>query len=350
MASSKRRVGVVGASGYSGSVLTAVLASHPGVDVAFCTSDKRRGEAVADALQPLARGLLGLTFIENAAALARSADVDLVFLATSAAVSVDLAPRILQSSTARIVDLSGAFRLETQDDYVAYYGFHHPRPDLLTAAHYGLPELFGAPPPSSRIIANPGCYATAALLSTAPLLASGLVEPGHVIIDAKSGTSGAGRQAKDDFAFCEVAGDLRAYKVLTHQHSPEIALGLARHAGRSAVTFVPHLLPLRRGLLTTSYLRPKAGVKRDELVAVLREAYKNKPFVRVVDAAHVTIKAVAGTNLAYVGVEANAEAVVTIGAIDNLVKGAAGQAVQNMNLACGFAETAGLDTLMRFAP
>jgi len=344
------RVGIVGASGYSGSVLASILASHRHVEVAFCTSDKRGGESVADALHPLGPGLKGLHFEANSAALSLAAGVDVVFLATSAEVSVDLAPRIWESTGARIIDLSGAFRLRELDDYVTYYRFHHPRADLLPRAHYGIPELYGAPPSDARLVANPGCYATAALLSTAPLLRSGLVEADQVLIDAKSGVTGAGRQAKEDYSFCEVAEDLRAYKVLSHQHTPEIALGLERFGQGAKVTFVPHLLPLRRGLLTTAYLRPKAGVKREDLLACLRDAYAKHPFVRVVEASRVGIKAVAGTNLAYVGLEANGDTVVSIAAIDNLVKGAAGQAVQNMNLALGLAETEGLDGLVRFAP
>jgi N-acetyl-gamma-glutamyl-phosphate reductase len=213
-----------------------------------------------------------------------------------------------------------------------------------------LPELFGAPPEGCRLVANPGCYATAAILSTAPLLRAGLVEASPILIDAKSGVTGAGRQAKEDYSFCEVAEDLRAYKVLGHQHTPEIALALERHAAPARVTFVPHLLPLRRGLLTTAYLRPKAGVSREALVDCLRAAYAEAPFVRVVEAGRVAIKAVAGTNLTYVGLEANGETVVSIAALDNLVKGAAGQAVQNMNLALGLPQTEGLGGLLRFAP
>lgn len=344
------RVGIVGASGYSGSVLASILASHRAVDLVFCTSDKRGGEPVGEALHPTATALRGLRFEPNAAALSLAAGVDLVFLATSAEVSVDLAPRILEETSARVIDLSGAFRLRELAEYETFYRFAHPRADLLPLAHYGLPELFGAPPSGTRLVANPGCYATSALLTTAPLLRAGLVEEGRVLIDAKSGVTGAGRQAKEDYSFCEVAEDLRAYKVLGHQHTPEIALGLERYGRRGSVTFVPHLLPLRRGLLTTAYLTPKAGVTRAQLLECLREAYANAPFVRVVDPGRVAIKAVAGTNLAYVGLEANAEVAVSIGAIDNLVKGAAGQAVQNMNLALGLPESEGLEGLVRFAP
>lgn len=344
------RVGIVGASGYSGSVLASILASHRAVELVFCTSDKRGGEPVGEVLHPTAGTLRALRFEPNGNALKLAADADVVFLATSAEVSVDLAPRILESTRARVIDLSGAFRLRELAEYETFYRFAHPRADLLPQAHYGLPELYGAPPPHTRLIANPGCYATSALLTTAPLLRAGLVETDSVLIDAKSGVTGAGRQAKEDYSFCEVSEDLRAYKVLGHQHTPEIALGLERHGQRANVTFVPHLLPLRRGILTTAYLRPKAGVTREVLLDCLRAAYAHAPFVRVVDSGRVAIKAVAGTNLAYVGLEANGEVVVSLGAIDNLVKGAAGQAVQNMNIALGLPETEGLDGLLRFAP
>jgi N-acetyl-gamma-glutamyl-phosphate reductase len=344
------RVGIVGASGYSGSVLAALLASHPEVEVVFATSDKRSGEPVAEALHPTGSALRGLRFVPNASALELAAQVEAVFLATSAEVSVELAPKILEATSARVIDLSGAFRLRDLVEYTKYYRFEHPRADLLPGAHYGIPELFGAPPAGTRLVANPGCYATAALLGTAPLLAAGLVEPGHVLIDAKSGVTGAGRQAKEDYSFCEVAGDLRAYKVLAHQHTPEIALGLERFGKRGTVTFVPHLLPIRRGILTTSYLRPKPGVTREQLHACLRDTYANAPFVRVTEPGRVGIKGVAGTNLTYLGVESNGEVAVVLAAIDNLVKGAAGQAVQNLNLAFGLPETAGLESLVRFAP
>ena len=344
------RVGLVGASGYSGSVLASILAGHPGVRVVFATSDRRAGESVSDVLHPTGDGLRGLHFEANAKAAALAPDADLIFLATSAEVSAELAPRVLEASNARVIDLSGAFRLHDPSDYSSYYRLEHPRPDLLSTAHYGLPELFGAPSPTCRLIANPGCYATAAILSTAPFLRAGLVEPDPVLIDAKSGVTGAGRQAREELSFAEVAEDLRAYKVLGHQHTPEISLALARYAQASRVALVPHLLPLRRGLLTTAYLRPKPGVTREKLVDCLRSTYADAPFIRVVDSGSVCLKAVAGTNLVYLGLEANADAVVCLAALDNLVKGAAGQAVQNMNLALGLKETAGLESLNRFAP
>jgi N-acetyl-gamma-glutamyl-phosphate reductase len=200
------------------------------------------------------------------------------------------------------------------------------------------------------LVANPGCYPTATLLALGPLLRAGLVE-GPFVVDAKSGVSGAGRQASEEASFGETADDVRAYKILRHPHGREIATALGRLSGsQAAVTFTAHLLPLRRGLLATCYARPRLGVKEADLASCLEAAYENAPFVRVVPPDRVALKAVAGTNLAYVGVAADAGMVVAFGAIDNLVKGAAGQAVQNMNALFGLDGTAGLLHMARFAP
>jgi N-acetyl-gamma-glutamyl-phosphate reductase len=340
------KVGVVGASGYAGAVCAALLASHPDLELAFATSDKAAGEPVRERLGLPGRSSLRFARHEEAEALARG--VDAVLLATSAEQSMALAPKL--AAHARVVDLSGAFRLEG-GAYPKWYGFDHAAKAELERAWYGLPELFGPPPKDARIVANPGCYATAALLAIAPLLRDGVALGDRVVVDGKSGVSGAGRRAEDTYSFVELAEEMRAYKVGSHQHTPEIA----RHAGRYAsatpdVVFVPHLVPLRRGLIVTAYLTAAPGATTDAAHACLEHAYGNAPFVRVAPPDRVAVHAVAGTPLALVGAHAAGGTIVVTCAIDNLMKGAASQAVQNLNLLLGLSETAGLGGGMRFAP
>lgn len=335
------RVGVVGASGYSGIVATRLLAAHPSLELAFCTSDRWNGDRVDARIG--ARS--SLTFVSNDEAVARAKEVDAVVLATSAEVSHRLAPDLVALGLRSIVDLSGAFRLDAAD-YPRWYGFEHAQPKLLAEAHYGLPEIFG--PPRGPLVANPGCYPTAAALPLAPLLAEKLIEP-DVIVDGMSGVTGAGRQTKEEYSFVEIEGDVRAYRLLQHQHTPEIARALSRAAGVDVhVTFTAHLLPVRRGLLCTSYARPLA--KPATIEACLRETYRQKRFVEVVRPEEATFARVVGTNVCALGVAADERRVVVVGAIDNLIKGAAGQAVQNLNLAFGLPETSGLDALFQSSP
>lgn len=363
------RIGIVGASGYSGAVAARLLAQHPTFALAAVTSDKLAGAPARKHLGPAVPE--HLVFSPNAAALDLARDLDAVLLATPAEVSADLAPKLLAlRPDLRIVDLSGAFRLESADAVARHYGFTHPSPALLATAWYGLPELFGPPPAGTRLVANPGCYPTATLLALAPLVRAGLVDPDGIIIDAKSGVSGAGVQAKQEYSFVETDEDVRAYKLLSHQHTPEIARFLARAATTSLpptpaaaladardfekspprVTFTAHLVPVRRGLLSTCYARPRPGTTAASVHQCLVDAYTRAPFVDVVSPAEATMKSVAGTNRARVGATADADVVIAIGAIDNLVKGAAGQAIQNVNALFGLPDTAGLQHLHPFAP
>jgi N-acetyl-gamma-glutamyl-phosphate reductase len=339
------RVGVVGASGYSGAVATRLIAAHPHAKVAFATSDKLVGEAVADHLG--GRLDSSLRFVGNALALESSDTCDAVFLATAADVSMRLAPAFAERGK-QVVDLSGAFRIEAEH-YPHWYGFEHAAPSWLERAHYGLPELFG-PPPKGSIVANPGCYPTAALLALAPLVREGLIEPGGIVVDGKSGVTGAGRQTGDGYSFVEVDEDLRAYKVLAHQHAPEIVKALGRLAKRSPVTFTAHLLPIKRGLFVTCYGRPRAGASAARVAQCLADTYAASAFVRPRPCDKVMLKRVVGTNLCEVGATADESVIVAVGAIDNLLKGASGQAVQNLNLMNGWDERAGLDDLHRVSP
>ncbi len=330
-------IGVVGASGYSGAVLAALAFHHPELELRFATSDKQAGDRVdIDGCK--------LQYSSHEDALRLSRDVDVVVLATSAEVSATLAPKIVEH--ALVVDLSGAFRLDAVA-YPKWYGFEHPSPDWLRRAFYGLPELFGSPPKGVRLVANPGCYATAALLATHAIVGDGLSEDGaRIIIDGKSGISGAGRRADETHSFVELGEDVRAYKIGRHQHTPEIA----QHLGKNEITFTPHLVPVRRGLLVTAYMTARAGVTTDAAQICLREVYADAPFVKVVDPEEATMHAAAGTPFAFVGANVTGGVIVCVCAIDNLLKGAASQAMQNVNLLLGKKETLGLDRLIRFAP
>jgi N-acetyl-gamma-glutamyl-phosphate reductase len=341
----KLRVGIVGASGYSGGVAGRLVAIHPHLTLAFGTSDKLAGEDIAAHLGVRLEG--GARFVANGSALDHADACDAVLLCTSADVSVKLAP-VFAERGKQVVDLSGGFRLEA-GAYPRWYGFDHGAPGWLERAHYGLPELFGAPP-RGTIVSNPGCYPTAALLALAPLVRERLVDPAGLIIDAKSGVTGAGKQSGEAFSFAEYADDSHAYKVLAHQHSPEISRALGRLATGVKLTFTPHYLPIKRGLLATCYARPLQGATAARIAECLADAYAKSAFVRVLPTDQVTLKRVVGTNACHVGATANDDVVVAVGAIDNLLKGAAGQALQNLNLMNGWDESTGLDGLQRFSP
>jgi len=351
------RAGVVGVSGYAGMELARILSRHPDFALTLVTSDKWAGAALGTkiALPPAGRDRI---CVASAEARTQLGGLDVVFLCTPAEVSIEWAPLALAAG-ARVVDLSGAFRLPAAD-YPRWYGFTHGQPGLLAEAVYSMPEATGAFDKlrAARLVSNPGCYPTAAALAVLPFLAAGLVDPRSLIIDAKSGTSGAGRKATEAMSFSEVEGDLRAYRVLQHQHTPEIerALALAGVAG-ARVVFTPHLLPTRRGILATAYGRlTEKAKKAGDLAAVVGETLaafaQGRPFVRVVPPEAVTLAAVVGTNLVCLGAAADLEkeTLVMFASEDNLVKGAAGQAVQNANLMFGLPETLGLDVLTGHLP
>ncbi len=341
----KLRVGVVGASGYSGGISARLVAIHPHLSLAFGTSDKLAGESLGAHLG--VRVDDALRFVGNGTALEHADSCDAVLLATSAEVSMRLVPAFAERGK-QVVDLSGAFRLEA-GAYPRWYGFEHAAPALLERAHYGLPEITGAPP-RGAVVANPGCYPTATLLALSPLVRERLIEPAGIIVDAKSGVTGAGKQSGEAFSFAEYADDSHAYKLLAHQHTPEITRALSRLASGIKLTFTAHYLPIKRGLLATCYGRPLPGASAARVAECLADAYAGAGFVRAMAPDQVTLKRVVGTNACHVGATANDDVVVAVGAIDNLLKGAAGQAVQNLNLMNGWDETAGLDGLQRFSP
>jgi N-acetyl-gamma-glutamyl-phosphate reductase len=340
----KNSVAVVGASGYSGLELTRILARHPAARVTALYSDRWSEELAGDRL-PLLGEVARLAY--RPLAEGHAAEADWVFLATPAEVSADLAPKLLAKGC-RVVDLSGAFRLLDTAAYPPWYGFDHPAPHLLADARYGLPELARDRLPGAKLVTNPGCYATAIALAIAPLVRSGLVASDGICVTGMSGVSGAGRKASEDYSFCETAEDVRAYRLGKHQHVPEIEQTVARYAGACGpISFTPVLVPIRRGILATVTLRLTGRPKSSELHDAIARAYVEEPFVRLLPADKVMVKDVVHTNRCHVGVAMDARAGVAVvsSAIDNLLKGAAGQAVQSMNAALGLPETTGLDLL-----
>lgn len=325
--------GIIGASGYSGIELTRILLGHRGVTLSFVTSDRWVGQTIA------ARTALpsALAYVSNEQGVAHAKGCDVVFLATPAETSLELAPK-LRAMGVRVVDLAGSYRLQDLSQYPAFYKFEHSSPHLLKEAVYGLPELSRGPVRGCQFVSNPGCYATAAALSVAPLLRAGLIDPSSVVINAASGVSGAGRKASEEYTFMELDSDFRAYKTLKHQHVPEIeqTLGIK-------LVFTPHLLPMKRGILSTATARLKAGVTGGQVQEAFTAAYGREPLVKLLPSADaVRLADVVRTPWCLLGASCDETHVVAISAIDNLLKGAASQAVQNMNLMLGHEETAGL--------
>jgi N-acetyl-gamma-glutamyl-phosphate reductase len=333
---------VVGASGYSGLELSRIVARHPRLTLSALYSDRWADEAAGVRL-PLPAPAAALRYLPQAQAPDLQADV--AFLATPAEVSLALGP-VLHARGVKVVDLSGAFRLHDPAAYPAWYGFEHTAVPLLGAARYGLPELDRAALRGATFVTNPGCYATAIALALSPLVRSGLVGRDGIAVSAMSGVSGAGRKASEEYSFCEVDEDLRAYRIGRHQHVPEIEQTVGRFAGGvGPISFTPHLVPIRRGILATCVLRAGAGATEAGLRAAYDAAYGGEPFVRVMKAEQVAVKDVVRTNRCHLGASLDARTglVVAVSAIDNLVKGAAGQAVQALNATQGWDETLGLD-------
>jgi N-acetyl-gamma-glutamyl-phosphate reductase len=340
------RVGIIGGSGYSGIELTRLIAGHPSLELAWVTSDRWLGETVEARLG--LRGPAGaLRYSDLETALVGAGDLQAVLLATPAEASTAIVPRLSRQSL-RVIDLSGAFRLARPELYPSHYGFEHPAPQLLTEAAYGLTDWFGNRAREARLVANPGCYATAAVLALAPLLRDDLIEPDSLIIDAASGATGAGRKASEELSFSEVADDMRAYKIFRHQHTPEIAEALAAIGGRPVdLTFTPHLLAIRRGILCTAHARLRPEISGSAPQQSLLKAYAGSAFVRVRPSPEaVSLRATCFTNRCDVSAAVDEKGrVVVISALDNLLKGAAGQAIENLNLMLGFPQTAGLEGL-----
>ena len=331
------RVGIVGYRGYSGAELVRLLGRHSGVEVVLL----EHREDGADG--PRIRNRKPLEKLTCSADSVRQGGLGLVFLATPPEVSMDLTPGILEAG-ARVVDLSGAFRLRTPENYTAWYKEPHTQPELLAEAAYGLPEFCRERIPGARLVANPGCYPTAANLAIRPLVEAGVIDrAAGVVCDAKSGVSGAGRKPTLKTSFCEVTENFSAYSILKHRHVPEVLQisGLSE----SEFSFTAQLLPLDRGILETVYFRAHGIGSAGELLDIYDKRYAGEPFLRLYEPGNLPdLRGVTRTNFCDLGVTLDAKTgrAVVVSAIDNLVKGAAGQAIQNMNLMLGFPETEGL--------
>ena len=343
------RVGIVGATGYVGAELIRLLSRHPHVDIVGLAGRDRQDEPIGGHHPHLAGTDLTVTTHLPA--------VDAAFLALPHGAAVGLVPDLVSAGTA-VIDLGPDFRLRDPDDYPRWYGFEHPRPDLLEQAVYGLPELHreelrALTDQEVAIVGSPGCYPTATLLALAPLARAGLI--GDLVVDAKSGVSGAGRDPKPDMMFGEVDESVKAYGLGGHRHVAEIEQELAYAAvdggldpdanpGAIAVDFLPHLIPMVRGILSTNHVRPTRDVTQAQVDALYAEAYDAEPFVRVVTTPPAT-KHTTGSNFVhvYVNVDERTGRIIAIAVEDNLVKGAAGQAIQSFNIVHGLPEMAGLD-------
>jgi len=347
MAGDRLRIGVLGASGYTGADLVRLLLRHPNAELTVLTADRHAGRPIDDVFPHLAGfGLPSLVKVEDADWSA----VDVAFCAlphgTTQTIVAALPGRL------KVVDLSADFRLRDPAVYAQWYGHEHHAPELQPAAVYGLPEWYREQVRTARLVANPGCYPTAALIALLPLVADGLIDAGELILDAKSGVSGAGRGLKENLLFCETGEGTHAYGVGSHRHMPELEQELGAAAGRAVtVSFTPHLLPMNRGELITAYVRLTGGAGADDLRTALARRYAEEPFVRVVPpGVSPATRHVRGSNLCLLGVfpDRLPGRAIVISAIDNLVKGSSGEAIHNMNLMYGLPETAGLEQVALF--
>lgn len=340
------KVAIVGASGYTGLELIRLLSVHPEVTITSVTSEQSAGKKISD-LFPTLRGRCDL-LLEPLEPSAIAAKADVVFTALPHQAAMAVVPAFLAVGK-RVVDLSADYRLHDPAVYGAWYE-PHKNPELLSEAVYGLPELRREAIRLARLVANPGCYPTSIILGLKPLLEAGLIDPTTIIADSGSGVSGAGRSAKVDSLYCEVNEAFKAYGVGgLHRHTPEIEQELSALAGQQVtITFTPHLVPMDRGILSTIYATPTRTVTTDELVALYAAAYREEPFVRPLPKGQFPSTAfVRGSNFCDIGVAVDnrTNRLIVVSAIDNLVKGASGQAIQNMNLLCGFPELLGLEGL-----
>jgi N-acetyl-gamma-glutamyl-phosphate reductase len=349
-----RKVAVIGASGYSGEELVRLLLNHPHVDLVAVTSRQSAGQTVAQVFPKFASHpkSKALRFTDpNAEVLAKQAEI--VFLALPHGVAAEFAVPLLNAGCT-VIDLSADFRLKSAEIYKEFYAHDHPAPELLQKSVYGLPEVHRAKIKGATLIASPGCYPTSVLLPTIPLLRAKLIKPTGIIADSLSGVSGAGRKAEVDYLFVECNESVRPYGVPKHRHLSEIEEQLSLASGEKVtIQFTPHLIPVNRGILTTLYLAPEkhfsnateAAALGEQITACYQAVYANEPFVRVLEGkALPDTKNVVGTNVVEIAwrLDPRTGRLIVMSAEDNIVKGASGQAVQSMNILCGFRETAGL--------
>jgi len=347
MSDSRLRVAVLGASGSVGGELVRLLAAHPRTRLTYLGASDGAGRTLGEVHAHLASTTVGDAVLERVEPGAVCSRADVALLALPHGTSAKLTPQLLDGGV-RVVDLSGDFRLDAAA-YPEWYGFEHPAPAWLDKAVYGLPEWFGSHIAGAALVANPGCFPTPVVLGLAPLVDAGLVDPAGIVVDGKTGLSGAGSSVDPAMRFIASEESVRPYRYPRHQHTPEIERSIALATGRvPGVTFVPHLVPAVRGVVVTCYARLRAEVRTDVLVEALASRYAASPFVRVLAPGDVVdSKRLRGANVAEVQAVADPRTgtAIVVGAIDNLMKGAAGQAIQNMNLMAGFAEADALPSL-----
>ena len=340
------RVAVCGGSGYTGAELLRILAGHPDVDVTAVTSEKSAGRKVTDLFPHLVKySRLGFEPMDKDRLLSKA---DLFFMALPHAASQEAVDFFFRGGK-KVIDLSADYRLSDASVYEEWYKTPHHYPDTLKKAVYGLPEMHRREIKKARLVANPGCYPTSAILALYPAMEQGLIQPESVIVDSKSGTSGAGRKADVAVSFCEVNESFKAYGVGVHRHTPEIEQGLSRIVGNPVmIDFTPHLVPMDRGIVTTAYAKLTKKISTGAVLSLYNKKYSKEPFVRVLEEGfYPNAKHVRGSNYCFIGIMVNERTgtVVMLSTIDNLVKGASGQAVQNMNIMLGFKETTALEGL-----
>lgn len=337
-------VGICGATGYSGRELIRILLRHPEVKIAFLTSEQFSGQSIAEVF-PEFRGRIDLKCQNLDSSIHFNEKLDFVFLALPHTLSMQVTPKFLDKGT-RVIDLSGDYRLPQSQAYEKWYGKPHQDIQNLKKAVYGLPEFFRSEIKKASLISNPGCYPTAACLGLVPALKNEWIQLEGIMIDAKSGVSGAGRSPSLSTHFPEVYGNMKAYKIAVHQHTPEIERILSHWANHEVkVVFVPHLIPVERGILCTIYANLKREAKTSDVLESFGAFYKNEPFVRVLPhGQYPQTRSVVDSNYCDIGLQVDERTgkIVIVSVIDNMVKGASGQAVQNMNLMAGFSETMGL--------
>jgi N-acetyl-gamma-glutamyl-phosphate reductase len=333
------KVGIIGASGYTGAELLRLCAQHPDIEVVAATGDSQAGTLASHLYPSLAAAYPNLVFEEFT--VERFTGLDVVFLGIPHEAALEIAPQLV-GKVGCVIDLSAAYRLKDSTLYPTWYGFDHTQPELLAQAVYGLPELYRSQLPGAKLIATPGCYVTAASLALAPLVRSGLVQPQGIIVDAASGVSGAGRALKHGSLFATVDEDFTAYGLLDHRHTPEI-----EQVTGAQVLFTPHLAPMNRGILATCYARPHGEAPTTaSLLAALALFYRDEPFI-VVRPQIPSTKATLGTNTVHITARYDERTgyIMVLAALDNIAKGASGGAVQSMNVALGLTETSGLSTV-----
>jgi N-acetyl-gamma-glutamyl-phosphate reductase len=347
----KAKIGVLGASGYTGAELLRLLIPHPHAEIVLLTADRRAGKTMADVFpQFVPYDLPVLTSIEGTDW--KAAGLDLAFCALPHGTTQKVIDALLKAAPAtKVVDLSADFRLADLAAYERWYGHPHAAPELQKEAVYGLTEVYRDKVKAARLVANPGCYTTCSELPLIPLLKANAIDPDEIVVDAKSGMTGAGRAAKEEMLFSEVSEGFHAYGVGHHRHMAELDQEFSLAAGREViVTFTPHLVPMNRGILATIYVRsPKATP--EDLHAILLKSYAKEPFVHVLPFGKTPqTRHVRGSNMTFIGVAADRipGRAIIVSALDNLTKGASGQAVQNMNLMLGFPETMGLEQVALF--